>query len=162
MDKKLQDAFNEQLRNEFYSAYLYLSMAAYCEACNLPGFSHWLQVQRLEELEHGMKFFKHLADRGARIILQGEAVREVPTDFGTPVELFEKVLEHEKFITDKINKLYELAMELKDYPAQVFLQWFITEQVEEEKSASDILAMLKMVKPDSGAIFMIDKKLGER
>ncbi len=160
MDKKLQKAFNDQIKHEIYSAHLYLSMAAYSESRNLPGFSHWLRAQFKEELSHAMKMFEFLADRGVRIALQ--AIPQPPAEFSSAQEIFEKTLEHEKKVTALICALSDLSREVKDAAAEVFLQWFITEQVEEEKNASYILDTLKMIKPDSAALIMLDRELAKR
>lgn len=160
MDKKLQKAFNDQIRNEFYSAYLYLAMAAYCETKNFPGFSHWLKVQYREELGHAMKMFEFLVDRGARAALQ--PIPQPPDDFASAQDIFEKTLEHEQKITRLIYDLVSTARDVKDTSAEVFLQWFITEQVEEEKTAAYILNTIKMIKPDSAAVIMLDRELARR
>jgi ferritin len=160
MDKKLQKAFNDQINSEFYASYLYLSMAAYFEEINLPGFAHWMKVQSKEETGHGMRIYDFLVDRGVRVILQ--ALAKPPAEFKSPMDAFEKTLAHEKMVTDQIEALYRLAGRAGDVAATVFLHWFVEEQVEEEKNPMDVIAMLKMAKPDSGQIMMIDRKLGER
>ncbi len=160
MDKKLQDALNTQLKNEMYSAYLYLSMAAFFESKNLPGFSHWMKVQAKEEQGHGMKFFDFLNDRGARVILQ--EIPQPPSDFSSAQEIFEETLEHEKNVTGLLNQLYELSIEVNDNAAAIFLQWFITEQIDEEKNPTLILETLKLIKPDSAALIMLDRELAKR
>lgn len=160
MDKKLVQAINEQIKNELYSGYLYLSMAAYFENKNLPGFAHWMKVQAKEEYEHAMKFFDFLNDRGERVIL--EAIDKPEADFKSPLEVFQKTLAHEQTVTAMINELYDLAIKVKDNPAVVLLQWYITEQVEEEKNPTAILEQLKLIKADSPAILIIDKNLGKR
>lgn len=160
MDKKLQDAFQEQIKNELYSAYLYLSMATYSTAANLDGFSHWMRIQVKEEVGHAMKMVGFLADCGVRVILQ--AIPQPPTEFASPKEIFEKTLEHEKKVTSLINNLYDLSVKVNDHASTVFLQWFVKEQVEEEKNATRILEHLKMIKPDSSLIIMLDRELGKR
>lgn len=160
MNKKLQEAFNEQIKNELYSAYLYLSMAAYAESVNLSGLSHWMKVQVKEEETHAMKMFDFLADRGVRVILQ--AIPQPTSKFSSVKEVFEKTLEHEQKVTGLINDLYNLANKVGDNAASIFLQWFVTEQVEEEKSATAILEQLKIVKPESPAMLMLDSQLGKR
>jgi ferritin len=160
MDKKLEKAFNEQIKNELYSAYLYLSMAAYCESKNLSGFGHWLKVQAKEEQGHAMKMFDFLIDRGVRVALQ--AIAQPPLDFSSTADVFEKTLGHEKKVTALIDKLYMLSRELKDNPAAIFLQWFVSEQVEEEKNATQILDTIKAIKPDSAALIMLDRELAKR
>jgi ferritin len=160
MNKKLQEAFNDQIKNELYSAYLYLSMAAYAESVNLEGLSHWMKTQAKEEQGHAMKMFDFLSDRGARVIL--EAIPQPTSKFASAKEVFEKTLEHEQKVTSLINSLYDLSNKVNDAAASIFLQWFITEQVEEEKNATVILEKLKIIKPDSAAMLMLDKELGKR
>ncbi|MFC1703765.1 ferritin [Candidatus Omnitrophota bacterium] len=160
MDKKLVKAFNEQIKNELYSAYLYLSMAAYCDSINLPGCAHWMKLQAGEEEGHAMKMFDFLSDRGDRVKLQ--AIPQPPEEFSSAKGVFEETLKHEKKVTALINKLYELANDVEDNAASIFLQWFVTEQVEEEKNASDILAQLKVVKADAPSMLMLDNVLAKR
>lgn len=160
MDKKLNDAFNAQIKNELASAYLYMSMAAYCDSLSLEGFSNWFKVQAKEEIGHAMKMYEFLNDRGASISL--EALPKPDADFSSPKEVFEKTLVHEKKVTALINGLYETAQKLDDKAACIFLQWFISEQVEEEKNATAIIDKLKMVKPDSAALLMFDSVLAKR
>jgi ferritin len=160
LGKKLQDAMNEQIKNELYSAYLYLSMSAYCEAANLPGFAHWMRVQAQEEEAHAMKFYNFIHERGGRVALQ--AIDQPPVEFPSPLAVFEQTLEHEQKVTGMIHDLYALAVEEKDYASQIFLQWFVTEQVEEEASASQILEMLKMIGDKGHALIMLDRQLGRR
>ncbi|MCD6156277.1 MAG: ferritin [Candidatus Atribacteria bacterium] len=160
LSKKLEDALNEQIKNELYSAYLYLAMAAQCEAQNLNGFAHWLKVQAKEEISHGMKIYDFVNDRGGRVILK--AIEQPPVEFGTPLDMFKKVLEHEQKVTSMINQLYQLAKEENDYPAQVMLQWFINEQVEEEKNASYILGILNYTEGKGQGLLMLDRELGKR
>ena len=160
LGKKIQDAMNEQMKNEFYSAYQYLSMAAYCESMNLPGFAHWMRAQSQEETEHAMKFFDFILDRGGRVVLQ--AMAQPVVEFGSPLEVFERALEHERKVTAMINDLYGLAVRENDYASQTFLQWFVTEQVEEEKNAGDVVETLKMIGDKSEALFLLDRELGQR
>jgi ferritin len=160
MDKKLVKAFNDQIKNELFSAYLYLSMAAWSESKNLPGFAHWFRVQFKEEISHGMKMFEFLVDRGERIIL--EAIPQPETEFSSALNVFDETLKHEKKVTALIHSLSELANKVGDHAGVVFLQWFITEQVEEEKNASFIIETLKMIKPDSAALIMLDRELAKR
>lgn len=160
ISSKLQEAMNDQIQAELYSAYLYLAMSTYCESQNLKGFAHWLKSQHDEETSHAGKLMEHLLDRGGKVQLK--ALEAPPVDFGTPVSVFEQVLVHEKHVTDRIHKLYETAVAEKDYAAQILLQWFITEQVEEEATASAILEKLRMIPEKSGALFYMDKELGKR
>ncbi|KUK46442.1 MAG: Ferritin [Anaerolinea thermophila] len=158
--EKLIKEMNVQIRHELYSAYLYLSMASHFDAQNLKGFGHWMKVQAKEEMEHGMKFYEYLNSRGAKVNL--EAIEQPPLEFGTLVEIFEMVLGHEKSVTDRINLLYSIAVEDKDYASQSFLNWFVDEQVEEEEHAGEILETLKKVGDKGTALFMLDRSLGGR
>jgi ferritin len=158
--KTVQDALNEQIKNELYSAYLYLSMSAHFEAANLPGFAKWMRIQAGEEQTHAMKFFDFINDRGGRVTLQ--AILQPPTEFTTPLAVFEQVLEHEGKVTAMIHNLYALALKENDYPTQVMLQWFINEQVEEEKNASHIVETLKLAGDKGGSLLMLDHRLGKR
>jgi len=160
ISQKLHEAINEQIKHELYSAYLYLSMSNYCETLSLPGFAHWLRLQWQEETEHAMKFVDHLNDRGAAVTLQG--IDQPPAQFGGILELFEGVLEHEEMISGRINDLYELATTEKDYASSTFLQWFITEQVEEEKNANDIIDVLKQIGNDRPALVLQDREMATR
>ncbi|QJW48738.1 ferritin [bacterium BFN5] len=161
ISQKLQDAMNSQIQAELYSAYLYLSMSAYCESKNLGGFAHWMKLQYQEETSHAMKLMDYLQERGGTVVLK--AIEAPPTEFGTPLEVFEQTLAHEIHVTNLINKLYEAALEEKDYAAQIFLQWFINEQVEEEASATAVLERLKIIGDKStGAILYLDKELRKR
>ena len=158
--EKLTKEMNLQIKHELYSAYLYLSMASHFDANNLKGFSHWMKFQAKEELEHGMKFYEYLNSRGAKVNL--EEIDQPPLEFGDPLEIFAMVLEHEKSVTDRINLLYGIAVDDKDYASQSFLNWFVDEQVEEEEHAAEILDTLKKVGDKSTALFMLDRSLAER
>jgi len=156
----MQDAINEQIKNELYSAYLYLSMAAYFESQTLPGFAHWMRVQAKEEQGHAMKFFDFVVDRGGRVTLQ--AIDQPPIEFESALDVFKKTLAHEQKVTGLVNRLYELALRENDYPTQILLQWFITEQVEEEKNASQIVDKLQMIEDKCHAVLVMDQELGRR
>ena len=160
LGKAVEDAMNEQIKNEFFSAYQYLSMAAYCESVNLPGFARWMRAQSQEETEHAMKFYDFILDRNGRVILQG--IEEPVVEFGSPLDVFERALEHEKKVTAMINDLYGLALRENDYASQTFLQWFVTEQVEEEKNAGDVVETLRMIGDGREALFLLDRELGQR
>lgn len=151
---------NEQINVELFSAYMYLAMSADCADRNLTGFAHWLRAQAEEEVDHAMRFFSFLLERGARVELQ--AVEGPPSSFGSPLEIMEKSLEHERFVTGRINSLYATALEEKDYPAQVLLQWFVTEQVEEEASIDEIVERMKLFGEEGSALLMLDTQLGAR
>ncbi|MDI3542584.1 MAG: ferritin [Candidatus Atribacteria bacterium] len=160
LSKKLEDAINEQIKNELYSAYLYLAMAAHCEHKNFKGFANWLKIQAKEEVSHAMRLYDFVNDRGGRVVLG--AINQPPVEYQSFTEMFEKVLNHEKEVTAKINHLYDLAKEENDYALQVHLQWFINEQVEEEKNPAEILAMLQLAGESGNGIMMLDHELGER
>ena len=157
MDKKLEKLINEQITKEYYSSYLYLSMAAYFETQNLSGFRHWMKMQAQEETLHGNKFFDYMNDRGSKVILG--AIAKPPADFKSTKDVFEQTLAHEKIVTASISNLYAVAQKVNDIATLMMLQWFITEQVEEEKNASDILARVSFVKSDTMGILMLDKEL---
>jgi ferritin len=156
----MHKAINEQINKELYSAYLYLSMAAFFEDSNLPGFGKWLRMQAAEEQEHAMKFFDHLVERGAKVELK--AIDTPTATWKSYLEVFKQVQEHEAFVTASINALYEIAQQEKDYPAQVLLHWFIKEQVEEESNAANIVNQLELVDGKGQAILMLDHAMGQR
>ncbi len=160
LPKKVQDALNQQINHELYSSYLYLAMAAHFESTNMPGFAHWMRVQSGEETEHGMKFYHYIFERGGKVFL--DAIAKPPTDYKTPLDTMKKVLEHEKKVTGTIEALYELALKEKDYATQVLLHWFIKEQVEEEKNATEIIEMLKAIGDAPAGLAMLDSRLGAR
>jgi ferritin len=160
INKVVQDAINDQINKELYSAYLYLSMAAHFEAATLPGFAKWMRIQAQEEQGHALRFFDYLNDRSGRVLLKPIAGPQ--TEWKTPFEVFNQVLEHEQQVTASIHKLYEVALKDNDYATQVMLQWFINEQVEEEKSASQIIEQLKRIDAHESALLILDHELGER
>ena len=160
MNERIEKAFNEQINEELFSSYVYLAMSAHFEAMNLEGFANWMKHQAQEEVEHAMRLFTHLSRRGGRVVLK--AIGEPPLDFGTPLEAFQKALAHEQHITGTINTLYELALAEKDYPAQLELQWFIDEQVEEEENTGRVVELLKLAGDNKGALLMLDRDLGKR
>ncbi len=160
LSKTVQDTINDQISHELYSAHLYLSMSAYFESNNLPGMAKWMRVQSGEEATHAMKFFDYVIDRGGRALMT--AIDQPPTEFESPLDVFSKALEHERKVTGLINNLYALALKENDYPTQVLLQWFITEQVEEEKNASLIVEQLKRIGPSGGGLVHFDRQLGKR
>jgi ferritin len=158
--KIMQDAMNDQINKELYSSYLYLSMAAYFEDRNLSGFAHWMRVQEAEEREHAMKFYDFILERGGKVLLK--AIDAPKTEWKTTLEIAEEVAAHEAKVTASIYALYETALKEKDYPAQIMLQWFISEQVEEEKNAADIVANLKLIEEGRTAVLMLDHQLAKR
>lgn len=159
-NKKIEEAFNEQLNAEMYSAYLYLSMAAYFESANLPGFANWMRVQTQEEQFHAMKFYDYIIERGGRVILR--QIDAPPSDWDSPFASFKATLEHEQKVTGLVNELVYLARDEKDNASEVFLQWFVKEQVEEEDNVGKVLGQLKLIKDSLEALFMMDKEMGQR
>jgi ferritin len=160
LSETLQKAINEQIKDEFYASHLYLSMAAYFEANSLPGFAHWMEQQSSEERNHAMRFYAYVNDRGGCVVLK--EIGKPPSDFGSPLEVFEKALQHEQKVTASINEIYALAVKEGDYATQVMLNWFVEEQVEEEKSATDVIDMLKRAGDKEHVLLMIDRQLGAR
>ena len=161
LSKVLQNGFNDQIQKEFYSSYLYLAMAAHFESVNLPGFASWMKKQADEERSHGMRLWEHVCDRGGKVELK--AIEQPPAAFGKPLEVFQQVLQHEQKVTASINALYALALKEGDVAAQVWLQWFVDEQVEEEKNASELIEQLKMAGDQAfGTLFMDKHVLGQR
>ena len=158
--KTMQDAMNEQINKEFFSSYLYLSMAAYFENKNLTGFAHWMRIQADEEREHAMKFYDFILEPAGRF--DSKPSRHLPREWKSNLEVAEQVAEHEAKVTASIHALYELALQEKDYPAQVMLQWFINEQVEEEKNAAEIVANLDLIEERGTAVLMLDHRLAKR
>jgi ferritin len=160
LSKAMQDAINKQINAEISSAYLYLSMSAYCAANNRPGCARWMHVQWQEELSHAMKLLEHINDRGGHAVLK--AIPQPPTEFKGLLDVFKQVLDHEKEVTALIHRLYETSVKENDYPAQVMLQWFIKEQVEEEKNATEVVEQLKLIGDQGAAVIMLDHHLGMR
>jgi ferritin len=158
--KKLFDAFNRQLNQELNAAYLYLSLAAHFDAANHQGFATWMRAQSAEENQHALKFWEHIYSRGGKVDLL--AIEKPRSEFHSPLDAFEAALHAEKENTQEIHKLYELAVSEKDYPAQVFLNFFIEEQVEEENTAQQIVDTLKQIGDSSSALLMLDRELGQR
>jgi ferritin len=160
INKKIQDALNAQITLEQYSAQLYLAMSAHCEGRSFRGFAHWLRVQAQEETKHAMKLVTFLLDRSGKLELG--AISAPPSEFGTLTQVFEKILEHEKSITGKIGALFELSRVEKDYASEITLQWYVTEQVEEEANVGQIVDQLKAVGEQGGGIWYLDSKMGKR
>jgi len=160
LNEKMEEALNEQINRELYSSYLYLSMAAYSSAIGLPGFSHWFKVQVKEETIHGMKIFDYINMQGGRVRLK--EIKEPPLEFGTPMEMFQKTLQHEQFVTRSINDLVELALSEKDEITVSFLQWYVEEQVEEEENDNEIIDKLKIVGENKDALAALDAELSKR
>jgi ferritin len=158
--KKMHEKMNDQIHHELESAYIYLSMAAYFEAENFPGFAHWMKMQFEEEMEHAFRFYDYIHSRGARVILQ--AIKAPTAEYDSPLAAFEKSLAHEQKITADIHNLYKLATEENDYPSLSFLQWFIDEQVEEEEHVGGVVEDIRRVGDVSHALLMMDRELAQR
>lgn len=156
----IQKAINEQIKHEFSSAYAYLGMSAYFETINLPGFAAWMRAQFREEIAHGMRLFDFVHARGGVVKLH--AIEEPAAGFKSPLDVVQRALAQERRVSSLIHGLYELAHEEKDYPTQVELQWFVTEQIEEEKTFSDLVEQLKLAGDDGGALLMLNQQLGQR
>ena len=160
INEKLEKAFNDQINKELYSEYLYLSMQAYFERLNLKGFVNWMSVQVQEEHAHALGMFDYLNQRGGNVEL--EAIDKPETDWESPLAVFEQVLEHEEYVTSRINALMDVAEETKDRAAMSFLNWYLKEQVEEEDNVGNVLATLKLIGDDKKALLMLDKDLATR
>ncbi len=158
LSEKMEAALNKQVNWEMYSAYLYLSMSSYLESKGLAGGAHYMKAQAQEEMIHAMKIFDFVNERGGRAVL--EAIEAPPFDWDSPLAVFEHAYEHEQHVTKLINGLMDLALEERDHATQIFLQWFVSEQVEEEASASGVVEQLKLA-GDKG-LFLVDKELGQR
>lgn len=160
ISEKMQEALNEQVNKEFFSAYMYLAMSGYCNRLGLPGFAHWMRMQYEEEIMHVTKMYDYIQDQGGEVHLL--AIEQPAKEYGSPLEVFEKTLEHEQYVTGLIHRLMDLAVEERDYATQTFLQWYVTEQVEEEANVNDIVSPLRMVGEDKGGLMMIDQQLAGR
>ena len=160
LSKKMEKAINQQINAELYSSYLYLSMATYFESKGLGGFSNWMRQQAQEELFHGMKMFDFVCERGGRVILQ--AIDKPSSKWSSPLDAFQNVLAHEQMVTGLINDLVNLAIDERDHATNIFLQWFVSEQVEEEDTAGNLVDKLIQIGKDANGLFMLDTELGQR
>lgn len=160
ISEKMSQAFNEQVNREMYSAYLYMAMSAHCNQEGLKGFANWFMVQYHEEMLHAMKIYGYIQRQGAEVKLA--AIKAPPTSFDSPLDMFTQTLEHEQYITRSINDLMELAIAEKDHASQIFLEWYVTEQVEEEENDNDIIAQLKWIKDNPQGLMMLDRELAGR
>jgi ferritin len=157
---KMSALLNEQMNREFFNSHLYLSMATYCYSVNLDGCAHWMEQQAIEETDHAMRIYKHLQERGARILLT--AVPAPPTEWDSPLAAFEDGYKHECKVSKEFDELIAEAQAEKDNATLSFLQWFVDEQVEEESSLDGAVQKLKMAGKSAGAMLMLDRKFGER
>jgi len=160
ISKKMQDALNEQINAELFSAYLYLAMAAEFESNNFKGFAHWMEVQAKEETEHAKRLYDFVNDRGGRVTLK--VIAAPPSEWKTPLAAFEAAYEHEQKVSAMIHNLVDVARGEKDKAAEVMLNWFVEEQVEEEASTSEIAEKLKMIRESTNGVFMLDNALAKR
>lgn len=160
LSKRIEKELNDQINAEYWSAYFYLSMAAYFENKNLPGFANWMKVQYQEEILHVMKFFNYVNDRGGRVLLK--PIDAVKTEWNDEIEVFEDTLKHEQKVTGLINNLVNIALEEKDHATHNILQWYVSEQVEEESNVDEILQQLKMMEGNKHGLLMIDRELKQR
>ena len=151
---------NEQLRNEFEAAYKYLGMAAYFETTPYKGMAHWMREQAKEETEHAMKFYDYINSRGNHVELL--PIANMPTSYSSPVAAFKEALKHEQLVTSLINHMYKVALEINDYASQIFLQWYISEQVEEEEQVQTIIDQLEAVKDSMAGTFAVNSQFSKR
>lgn len=154
------EALNKQINAEMFSSYLYLSMAAWFESKSLSGFAHWMRMQSEEEMVHAMKMFDYVNERGARVILK--PIEQPESEWDSPLAVVEAVLEHEELVTELINDLVDIAMEVRDHAGTYFLQWYVEEQVEEEATVGSLLDRMKMIADDSAGMFALDMELAKR
>ena len=160
LSEKMQAALNGQLNAELYSSYLYLSMNAYFKSINLDGFANWMHIQAQEELMHAIKFYDFINQRGGKVTLQ--QIAAPPSGWNSPLGVFQATLEHEQKVTGLIHALVDLALAEHDHATNIFLQWFVSEQVEEEESVGGVLEQLKLMGEAKGGLFMIDRELAKR
>ncbi len=160
IDHTLQNAINQHINSEIYASYLYLSMSTYCESIDMPGFAHWMRIQSQEEYTHAMKLVSYLEDRDGRVTLL--PINQPPVEFDSVEDVMRQTLAHEQHVSQLINDLYGVAVKANDYASQIMLQWFVSEQVEEEKTARDVIAALDMVKGRSDALLLLDREMGAR
>lgn len=160
MDKQILELLNQQVVAELHAAYKYLAMRAHLEAEDWHGFAHWMRIQSEEEVEHAMRIYNFILDRDERVSLG--SIDEPPSDFQSVLDVFRKALEHEQKVTQMINRIYQLAVEKDDYPTQVMLQWFIEEQVEEEKITKEAVAQLERAGDSVAGLVVLDREFGER
>jgi ferritin len=160
ISEKMNAALNEQVNKEMYSAYLYMSMSSSASALGLKGFATWFMAQYHEEMFHAMKMYEYIHAQGGDVRLG--AIAEPPATFDGPLDMFTKTLAHEQFVTRSINDLMELAISEKDHATRIFLQWYVSEQVEEEETDNDILSQLKLIKDSPHGLLMMDRELNAR
>jgi ferritin len=160
LSKKMEKALNEQINKEMYSAYLYMAMSADTTNKGLAGFANWFMVQYHEEMEHAMRIYNYINEQGGKVIL--DTIEQPPSSFNDPLDMFKKTLEHEQFITKSIHELVSLARKENDYATEIFLQWFVTEQIEEEANDNELIDKLEMVGNKGNGLYLIDRDLSQR
>ena len=160
LNQRLENELNKQINAEFWSAYLYLSMSAFFENKNLAGFANWMKIQYQEENSHALKLFDYVNERGGKVVLQ--PIATVDSEWKDVIDIFETTFKHEQHVTFLINNLVNIAIEEKDHATTNMLQWFVSEQVEEEASVSDILDQLKLIEGKGAGLFMLDRELKQR
>lgn len=160
LNKNIENALNEQINAEMWSAYLYLSMAAYCHKTGQPGMAKWFEVQFKEEQDHAKILFNYIVQRSG--VVELKPIDAVPTEWESVLDVFESTLQHEQKVTSLINNLFALTTKENDYATQSMLKWFIDEQVEEEENAQNIIDNLKMIQGNGYGLYMLDKELGAR
>ncbi|HBT50807.1 MAG TPA: ferritin [Petrotoga sp.] len=160
LEDKMLNALNEQINKEIFSAYLYYSMAAYFDSINLEGFANWMKAQAKEELTHAHKLYDYIYDKDG--VVELGSIEKPKKGWGSPLEAFNDAYEHELSVTQSIDKLVDLAIELNDHATQSFLQWFVNEQIEEEANTKKIVDTLKMIGENKTALFMFNSQLGSR
>lgn len=160
INKNVEKALNDQVNAEMYSSYLYLSMSAYFESIDLPGFAQWMKAQAQEEMLHTMKMYDYIIERGGRMVFG--AIEAPPAEWDSALDAFGCTLKHEQLVTGLINSLVDVAIAEKDHASNIFLQWFVSEQVEEESTVGSVLQHLKMVGDHGQGLFMMDRELGTR
>jgi len=160
LKENVSDALNAQINAEMFSAYLYMSMSAYFKSVNLDGFSSWMEAQAQEEMMHAKKFYDFINQRGGRVVFK--QIETPQSEWNSCLHAFEEALTHEQKITGLINQLVDIAHEARDHATSIFLQWFVSEQVEEEESVGGVVERLKLVEESKGGLFMIDQELSKR
>jgi ferritin len=160
LGRAIQDALNEQITHEFFASHLYLSMSAYCDNLSLPGFAHWLRLQADEERQHGLKIYDHILERGGQV--QIGTVDQPSTSFPSVLGVFQQALEHEQQVSSQFHQLYSQAQDAQDFTTQTFLEWFLMEQVEEEKTATEIVDWLTMIGDRRDTLILLDREMAQR
>ncbi len=160
LNEKISKLINDQINKEFYSAYLYLDFANYCEDLGLDGFAHWYEIQAQEERDHAYLLRKYLIDNGVRVTF--DSIAKPNKEFAKAMEVLHAGLEHERYVTELITNIYNEAFSIKDYKTMQFLDWFIKEQLEEEKNAEDLVKKMELFGQDSRSLYLLNQELKSR